>query len=264
MGSGLLSLSSFALIGPSCPNARSVSPARSTPGNSRSRPGSGFGFGSRVRARDFRSGSQIGAPDRIRDSFVGPRSAKVSPRVARLRGTRDQAGGPGRKDPHNVQTDFSARTTPVNSAHSVRVRVRVWIASQGERFSFRFADRGPGSNQRFLRWAPIGESQPAGGPSAGALAIRLAVLDEKIRTTYKLIFPHEPRQSTQPISVRVRVRVLDRESGARDFRSGSQIGAPDRIRDSFVGPRSAKVSPRVARLRGTRDQAGGPGRKDPS
>ena len=31
--------------------------------------------------------------------LLGPRWAEGSPRVARLRGTRDQAGGPGRKDP---------------------------------------------------------------------------------------------------------------------------------------------------------------------
>jgi hypothetical protein len=35
-------------------------------------PGSGSGFGSRVRARDFRSGSQIGATDRIRDTSLAP------------------------------------------------------------------------------------------------------------------------------------------------------------------------------------------------
>ena len=85
-------------------------PTVSHPSTQPLRYGSGFGSGSRVRARDFRSGPHIGAPNRIRDSFVGPRWAEGSPRVARLRGTRDQAAGPGRKDPSRLVSQARTRT----------------------------------------------------------------------------------------------------------------------------------------------------------
>ena len=68
-----------------------------------------------------------------------------------------------------ARTSCSGVNRPRQSTSPASVRVRVWVlvAGQGERFSFRFADRGPGSNQRFLRWAPICEREPARGPSSG-------------------------------------------------------------------------------------------------
>ena len=60
-----------------------------------------------------------------------------------------------------------ARSTPVNSAPLVRGRVGVWIAGQGERFSFRFADRGHGSHQRYLLGPDLRKAAILGWPGTG-------------------------------------------------------------------------------------------------
>ena len=62
----------------SVPDRENVLPYKSRQSTRPVVTGSGFGSGSRVRARDFRSGSPIGAPDRIRDTFVGPDRRKAA------------------------------------------------------------------------------------------------------------------------------------------------------------------------------------------
>ena len=175
-------------------------------------PGSGSGFSGAARADDFRSGPPIGAPDRIRDTFVGPDLRKAARGVARLRGARDQAAGPGRKGPSDVQLGFPSRITPVESASFQGVGVCRSDHASG--FPTRSLGRGPGFQGRpgrmiFVQvrrsgpriaseipsWAPICGRQPAGWPVFGAPAIRLPVLDGKGRPTCNLVFPRESRQS---------------------------------------------------------------------
>ena len=150
----------------------SVQPSESRQSTQRNVPGSGFGSGSRVRARDFRSGSPIGGPDRIRDTFVGPDGRKAA------------RGWPGTGHPRSGWRSWTKRSV--------------------------------------LTRAPVSD------PSAVLL-------------TNVSVQPSESRQSTQRnvpgsgFGSGSRVR-------ARDFRSGSPIGGPDRIRDTFVGPDGRKAA----------------------
>ena len=155
-------------------------------------------IGSRVRARDFRSGSQIGATDRI---------------------SRWQ-------------------NTPVSTQpHLPRVRVGVWIACQGERFSFRFADRGHGSHQSLAEHASLNSTScPGSGLGSGSrgqgerFSFRSA---HRGHGSHQSLAEHASLNSTScpgsGLGSGSRVR-------ARDFRSGSQIGATDRIRDTSLAP----------------------------
>ena len=218
-------------IRPSCSNVRSRSPTQTTPvqsPKSDTGPGSGLdrGSGREIFVQVCTSGPLIGS-----EIPLWPRCAEGSPRVARLRGTRDQAAGPGRKDPSVV----FQRTIPFS--HTDHASTTPKSAGPGSGL-----DRGSG-REIFVQVCGASDQDPSLAPmSEGSPRVALDHLRPGCRSwtdpsgvpTYDPVLPHRPRQYNLPnlgsgFGSGSRVR-------ARDFRSGLHIGAFDRIRDPSLAP----------------------------
>ena len=142
-------------IGPSCTDIQIRSSARFTPVNSASCPGSGSGSGSRVRAEQPLDGSPRARIGPFRPGSPVPDSAIlliVSHRPTRTNLTALGSTRTGR--PSNCETKI----------------LRFWPRAGPSRDCYDFRSGSPiGATDRTrdTSLAPIGERQPAGGPSSG-------------------------------------------------------------------------------------------------